>query len=57
MLYSTDEGFQALARKLRAEGFNHVDGNRWAKVGPRSEIIYARIVLGAGPGGYRIAYA
>ena len=57
MLYSTDEGFQVLARKLRAEGFNHVDGNRWAKVGPRGEMLYARIVPDAEPGAYRIAYA
>ena len=57
MLYSADEAFQALARTLRAEGFNHVDGNRWAKVRPRSKILYARIVPATEPGGYRIAYA
>jgi hypothetical protein len=37
------KSFEDCGKQLRAEGFNHVDGNRWGKL-ERGRVVFARVV-------------
>ena len=36
--------YSECAKRLREEGYNHVDGNRWGRIDGPGKIVFARVI-------------
>ena len=48
--------YEECAKKLREDGYNHVDSNRWGKVDKSRKITFANVVTKSGTEECEIVY-